>query len=325
MFGSYNRYCYQQLEDNYYIRKNFEVSGFMSNPDKSLDSNGVSQFRNLLVGTIRDNPILPKLLVFIPEGDLINYFSLLGKNGFSQGIAAVLNWLMKEHTKILDIHKDRLPDKCKRAHYQQLVWIELPPHCNFSEGIQEARSSFNLALREIGKLHDNVSILELKKVWNPRDEDLFSKENNRFSAEGLKTFWLAVDRILQFCNTTIMKMVAKYKLKPPSGEAASAGTDTKVSMKTSSLLQSPQPDKKSDDTFIEGIARLDTPSKEREPFRPRGCGRRGQRSRRDHFDRYHWHHKGRHSRSCSRSRSQDGLCRYSYPDENFRRRPSHYY
>ena len=96
MFGSYNRYCYQQPEENFYIRKHFEVSGFMSNPERSLDENVVSRYRNLLTGTIAENPILPKLIVLVPDSDIVTYYGHK-KAGALRGLAYILNWIMKEH------------------------------------------------------------------------------------------------------------------------------------------------------------------------------------------------------------------------------------
>ena len=192
VYGSYNRYCFQQPEENFHIRKSHEVSGFMSNPDKSFDTNVVSRFRNLLIGTIADNPILPRIIVFVPNADLAQFYGH-SKTGSSKGLAYIINWLMKEHNRIISVHKEKLPEKCKKAFYLQIVWIELPLHCNFNEDDQNLRGKFNTALREVGKLHENVSVLELKKVWNSNDDDLYSREHNRFTAEGYKTYWLAID------------------------------------------------------------------------------------------------------------------------------------
>ena len=79
----------------------------------------------------------------------------------------------------------------------------------------ELRDKFNSCLRAIGKLHENVSVLELKKIWDRHDSQLFVQSTSRYTAEGLRSYWLAVDRSIQFCDTTIMKRVAKYQLKPP--------------------------------------------------------------------------------------------------------------
>ena len=134
------------------MRLHYEVSGFMSNPDKSIDQNVVSHFRNLLAGTISENPILPRMIILVPDGDIVNYYGFKGF-GASRGYGYIINWIMKEHNKIVEIYKELLPAKCKKAYYPQFVWIELPLHCNFPVEDREARSSFNTSLREIGKSH----------------------------------------------------------------------------------------------------------------------------------------------------------------------------
>ena len=62
-------------------------------------------------------------------------------------------------------------------------------------------------------MHQNVLVLALKKVWDSRDSNLFIKDAYRFTAEGMKTYWKAVDRTLQFCDSTIMKRVEKVAFK----------------------------------------------------------------------------------------------------------------
>ena len=308
MFGSYNRYFYQQPEENYYIRRRFEVSSFMSNLDHSVDTNIVSRFRNLLAGTIAENPLLPKLIVLVPDADIISFYGQKSNAGSSRGFAYMLNWIMHEHNKILDIYKDKLPEKCKKAYYPQMVWIELPGHTGFSEEQSELRARFNTSLREIAKSHENISVLELKKIWNPKDPELYSVENECFSAAGLRSYWLVVDRTLQFCDTTIMHRVAKFELRTlhddkPFGADCGRSPDSKDPATTSPRRQSHSRD--SDNDSLSGI----------EPIRDvdKDPDRRTDHPRHDHrdfnFDRYHWQADGQERRS-------------SFPQNNFHR-PGH--
>ena len=186
----------------------------MSNPEWSLDTNVVSRLRNLLTGTLVDNIHLPKMIVIVPNGDLINFYNH-SKAGASRGLARLVDWIMREHNRIVMTHKEFLPDKAKRRNYPQFIWIEAPLHQNFNSVDNDLRERFNTCLRTISKSHKNTSVLELKKVWDKSNPNLYLNEtiHSRFTAEGLKTYWLAVDCTLKFCNLIIMKRVAKAELK----------------------------------------------------------------------------------------------------------------
>ena len=52
-YNSFDTYIQECPEENsHYVRQHFEVTGFMSNKDNSLDENVISRLRNLLVGAI---------------------------------------------------------------------------------------------------------------------------------------------------------------------------------------------------------------------------------------------------------------------------------
>ena len=89
------------------------MKGFMSNPERSLDLNVVSQFRNLLVGTIAEQIYWPKLIVLVPDNNIITYYKHT-KAGAEHGYGKLLNWIMQEHNQIVQTYKELLPDKAKK-------------------------------------------------------------------------------------------------------------------------------------------------------------------------------------------------------------------
>ena len=70
MFSSFRRYYHQQDVNNFYSKLQYEVSGYMSNPMESLDTNVLIRYCNLLVGTIAEQVILPKMIIIVPDNDL---------------------------------------------------------------------------------------------------------------------------------------------------------------------------------------------------------------------------------------------------------------
>ena len=198
-----------------YVRDNYEVTGFLNNKYKSLDQNAVSRLRNLMIGAISDYPLLPKLIVIVPDEDILLFIIKTGdRKLLHTNTVVVLKWLMREYDRIIAAHQEKLPSKAKKAHYPFFVWITAPTHDNFDNNLD--RVKFNKALQEVGNLYPNVAVLELKKIWDPQDTTLFIKESNRFTATGIQTYWEAVDRTVKYADTTVVK---KIHMKTQAKEA----------------------------------------------------------------------------------------------------------
>ena len=70
---------------------------------------------------------------------------------------------------------------------------------------------FNRCLDEVAKLHNNVHTLVLKEVWNPKDGSLFLQDSNRYTADGYKSYWEAVDRTVRYFDSVILKKRDKQR------------------------------------------------------------------------------------------------------------------
>ena len=162
ILNTFNRYFHLQPEGEFYMKKHFQVSSFMSDKSNSLDTNMLSRYQNLLVGVITEQVILPKVIVIVPDDDLINYVNH-PKPGLAKILGKVINWLMREYEKILQVQKDFLPVKAKKDHFLYMIWSEAPYHDNFMDIDNEMRDKFNSCLRAVGKMKENVSVLALKK------------------------------------------------------------------------------------------------------------------------------------------------------------------
>ena len=182
----------------------------MNNRVNSLDTNTVSRYRNQLIGALLDKKVLPKIVVIIPDDDIINFI----EDSFDaklppKEMGHVLNWLMNEYDKLISIHKENLPAKAKRAGYPQILWIEPPLHDNFLNNRE--RESFNSTLSTVAQFHPDTWVLKLKKIWDPNDNSLYMKEEQRFTAAGLKSYWDAVDKTVRYADTILLKKPEKHK------------------------------------------------------------------------------------------------------------------
>ena len=182
----------------------FEVYGSFSSKYTSTDQNTVSRFRNVLAQLIQDKVILPKFIVVVPDDDIIKYFGY-NDHDMTKAYYSILNNIMAEHNKLLMTQKEFLPLKAKKFYYPQIIWIQAPIHKSFNNN--NMRELFNHSLNEVVKFHDNTFVLDFKKIWDPENGSLYVQESNRFTSQGLTTYWLAVDCTLRFADSILWKKI----------------------------------------------------------------------------------------------------------------------
>ena len=186
----------KSIDYNGYVMANFDTVGFFTNFFNDNPSM-VSRMANLMNSVIECKynsklMSLPKLIVIVPDNDIIKLLS--EKDCFSslsKPFSRILNYIMTEHERAIASYKDYLPAKCIQD-YPYILWIQAPFHDNFTDN--SLRYKFNKCLTEAVNFHLNMSTLELKKVWDSKDSNLFIKENQRFTCDGYRSYWEAVDR-----------------------------------------------------------------------------------------------------------------------------------
>ena len=225
-FGSHSfevHFKGRKAEDyNSYTRAHFDVKGFFNN--KFCDNPSViSRFSNLIVYAIQTivsfntQMPLPKLIVVVPDSDLLRTLPY-DLDDLTKGYSRIINYIMTEHERNIASFKDYLPARCLKMDYPHILWVQPPIHDNFPDN--QERFKFDRALEEVAKLHSHVSTLMLKKVWNPKISTLFLSNSSRFTAEGFKNYWEAVDRTVHYCDSIVLKKMDKKK-------TSSAKTDQK--------------------------------------------------------------------------------------------------
>ena len=95
----------------------------------------------------------------------------------------ILNELMTDFRKLVTRQKEFLDKRSKKVLYPQFAWIEAPLNVNFSNNT--GRKKYNDRLHAVSKFHENVTILELKKIWDPDCSRLYVAESDRYTCEGL--------------------------------------------------------------------------------------------------------------------------------------------
>ena len=169
----------------------------------SVDKNLLSRIRNAFVSAMKDKVLLPKLVVIVLDEDLLTYAITENINIQEDVYQKLVYWLMKQIDTAIDIQKDYLPAKSKKFDYPHIVWIQPTVHKNFNNN--ELRIKFGKAMVSAGRVFDNMSVLQLKKIWDPEDSNLYVKEAARYTTAGLKNYWEAIDRTIKYVDTILLK------------------------------------------------------------------------------------------------------------------------
>ena len=123
--------------------------------------------RNTLAAAIKDKIYLPKYIYIVPDDNLIRYAKVAKIDHSQSAMGRMVNNIMSQHNKYIDIQKEHLPKKAYKENFPQIFWIEAPLNDNFYNNDQ--RVNFNKALNHYAKFNKNKNVLQLKKIWDPQD------------------------------------------------------------------------------------------------------------------------------------------------------------
>ena len=195
--------------DKCYMRQHFEVTGFMNSSEDRSDSNIISRMRNLMVGSIWDQITFPKFIFVVADDNIIESCFTSEEPSISQNLGKLIDWLMCEYDKLVTMQKNYLPIKAKKPNYPTFIWIEAPLHKSFRNN--EARGRYNRAFYTPWQNYTIMLVLQLKKLWDPKDGSLFTMSENKFTVGGYTTYWNAVDKTAKFADTILFKKSLKSK------------------------------------------------------------------------------------------------------------------
>ena len=203
-------------EYNSYVKANFNVMGYYNSGFVTDNPSLISRMCNLMVNAVSrkqtNNKLLPlpKLIVIVMDDDIIKLFSCEAK-GLSKAFNRILNCIMTEYERCIAAFKDYLPAKSFNSEFPHILWIHAPMHDNFDNN--SARFKYNKCLEEVAKMHSNVFTLPLKKVQNPHDGNLYLEHAKRFSSDGYRDYWEAIDHTVRYCDSIVLKKLERQKLQ----------------------------------------------------------------------------------------------------------------
>ena len=178
-----------------YIKENYEISCFCSSKYNDKNVNALSRLQITLAAAINKVSILPNYIFIIIDDDMINYLSYQG-SGFSSLMGEWIEWLIKGLQEMIQACKENLPKKCKSDYNPQVYWVAAPKHSGFSFEVGDLRTKFNFCLESVIKQNKNMRVIKFKDNWRFEDKELVV--NNKFTIEGMYSYWRAVDAAFKF-------------------------------------------------------------------------------------------------------------------------------
>ena len=199
-----------KLDKNNYMFTNFEVESYSTDETSSNNPSTISRVRNLITRAFCILNKLPKLIVIILEDALVKAVKL-EDYGVTDAYKDILAWLVREYKRsILDI-KDKIPPKANKAEWPHILFLAPTVHTNYTNDVfrRKFTSALESTIRE-SRHAQNMSTQRITRPWDSENNNFTWQFNKQMSDEGLKNFWLSVDKAVKY---TLEDMQAKLEKK----------------------------------------------------------------------------------------------------------------
>ena len=156
---------------------------------------------------------IPKILVIVLEDAIINDINADVNYGIANNIEIRTKWLISQYRKIIDAFLDYLPMKCKRDTWPQMLFVVPSLHCNYRNN--NLRKKFMRILEDTCACSERATAMRLRNGWDYDDTNIFLESQQRYSTEGLASFWHATDKLIEeFDQTTFLSTSGTNDRKP---------------------------------------------------------------------------------------------------------------
>ena len=134
--------------------------------------NILGHFRGLLIEAIKEEKYLSKLMVFLPDADIITQTGVTGK----EGIAEMMGYLLEIIHRQIQSYAEKLDQKWKKKFFPHVLWITPPQHKYFANN--ESGQNFTDVMNEIVQKpeYGYMACLSLKKIWDEKERGFYTKE-----------------------------------------------------------------------------------------------------------------------------------------------------
>ena len=160
----------------------------------------MARIQNQLIAAITKKIILPKVIIVVMDDDVIRDIVYEGPEVKST-YRRVLDWLTREFHRSILSQKDHLPNRSCRYKYPSIIWIAPPTNVKFYNS--DLHRLFSYALEDATAKYPEMWTLQLKKIWDEQDMNLYDDNAHRYYHKGLSMYWRVVDSTLKFWDNTL--------------------------------------------------------------------------------------------------------------------------
>ena len=166
-----------------------------------MGRNIVGQIVNNYIELINSQLILPKAVLIILEGDLLDSLHHY-QSGATDGIQPLVDWLVTELFRVTTGYKEKLVSKSRKFRYLQIIFVGAVHHNGFGGG-KAYREKFNRCLQEATNTLRGCLILMLAS-WNAHDCSLVS--HGSLTGKGMECYWEAMNDAFQQWDKNQMRL-----------------------------------------------------------------------------------------------------------------------
>ena len=204
--------------DNLYIHEQYNVTTFTPNPN-SLLRDVMAKMVNVLIKALNDTLKLPRLIVVIPDCNILEFVKK-DDEGIKIVSSGAVNWIIKQMIRAIDSKKDhlrRLKPGAITAGEPKFVWIKMMNRVNGHYPLSQYRDIYNNELEKMLAAREEHFVMDLSSEMS--DINYFD-QFNQLNGHGRRKFWYEVDRKLEWFDKKKISLKPRIHNNIDFGEAA---------------------------------------------------------------------------------------------------------
>ena len=187
-----------------YATRHFQITILDSDEYTSNIKSVLARLRNNLVYGLNKCTSIPKFIVIVLEDAIIEDAGF-ANFGITNDYEIRTKWLVNQYRKIIDAFLDYLPYKNKKEGWPKFLYICPSMHKNYKNNA--LRKKYTRVLEDTCSITERMTAMRIRSGWDFDDTNIFLDNQQRYTTEGLASFWNAVDKLIEEFDQFVFKTV----------------------------------------------------------------------------------------------------------------------